>query len=52
MKFYQISSRYISYLKEFEEKVPNSEDPTYQNPKAFIGIFSTACAFPYLKYGY
>ncbi|SMG75014.1 Uncharacterised protein [Klebsiella quasipneumoniae] len=38
MKFYQISSRYISYLKEFEEKVPNSEDPTYQNPKAFIGI--------------
>jgi len=38
MKFYQISSRYISYLKSFEEKVPNSEDPTYQNPKAFIGI--------------
>ena len=38
MKFYTISSRYIEYLKGFEDKVPNSEDPTYQNPKAFIGI--------------
>ncbi|WP_250692276.1 type III toxin-antitoxin system ToxN/AbiQ family toxin, partial [Escherichia coli] len=38
MKFYTISSRYIEYLKGFEDKVPNSEDPNYQNPKAFIGI--------------
>lgn len=38
MKFYTISSKYIEYLKEFDDKVPNSEDPTYQNPKAFIGI--------------
>ncbi|MEQ4676899.1 type III toxin-antitoxin system ToxN/AbiQ family toxin [Providencia vermicola] len=38
MKFYNISSKYICYLKSFEEKVPNSEDPTYQNPKAFIGV--------------
>ncbi|MGL4602306.1 MAG: type III toxin-antitoxin system ToxN/AbiQ family toxin [Plesiomonas sp.] len=38
MKFYTISSRYIEYLKQFEDKVPNSEDPNYQNPKAFIGV--------------
>ncbi|EDD5708002.1 type III toxin-antitoxin system ToxN/AbiQ family toxin [Salmonella enterica subsp. enterica serovar Enteritidis] len=38
MKFYTISSSYIKYLKDFDDKVPNSEDPTYNNPKAFIGI--------------
>ncbi|MCS1612085.1 type III toxin-antitoxin system ToxN/AbiQ family toxin, partial [Escherichia coli] len=25
-------------MKDFDDKVPNSEDPTYNNPKAFIGI--------------
>ena len=38
MKFYVVSEAYANYLRGFDNKVPQTENPQYQQKKLFIGI--------------
>lgn len=38
MKFYTISTDYVSFLKTVDARVPNTQDPAYQQQKIFVGV--------------
>ncbi len=38
MKFYTLSNEYISFLQQFDTKVPNNNGENYKYKKVFVGV--------------